>query len=583
MATNTVFEPRYSNSWALVIGINQYVHAPPLDYARNDAIAVSTILIERFNFPRDNVALLTDTDATKVAILSKFFEFTSDKVESDDRIVVFFAGHGYTRTGARGEVGYLVPQDGDAENLGSLIRWDELTGNAELIRAKHIWFVMDACYGGLAVQRHLPPGSMRFAKDMVQRFSRQVLTAGKADETVADAGGPRAGHSVFTGHLLDGLDGAAAKPDGLLTANGVMAYVYDRVAKDYRSTQTPHFGFLDGDGDMILDLTPIEAIDDDDQIDKDILVEIPASIEPYTAKEAEQPLPEAIKEFLSDPRFKIKLHDAISAEVRKIIALTNEREFPVRGVAAPQEEFANRLRRYELADLAASVAILARWGEEEHRKTLEHVFARLPDTHSETDGLVVFLGLRWYPIMLLMYVAGIAALSAGSYENLASVLTAPVGKGYRGEITQPVVVPTVGGMLDVQRTDAFKHLPGHERHYVPRSEYLYKVVQPCVEDQLFLGRDYERLFDRFEVLLALVYADHMYDDRGDVWGPIGRFGWKYSSLGRSQNPFDEIIAEAEHKKADWGAIRAGLFNGSYERFEQIAGGYRDLLSQLNWF
>jgi hypothetical protein len=94
-----------------------------------------------------------------------------------------------TQTGRRGEVGFLVPHDGDLSNLSTLIRWDDLTRNAELIVAKHILFVMDACYGGLAITRSLSAGSMRFLKDMLQRYSRQVLTAGKANEVVADAGG----------------------------------------------------------------------------------------------------------------------------------------------------------------------------------------------------------------------------------------------------------------------------------------------------------------------------------------------------------------------------------------------------------
>ena len=98
---------------------------------------------------------------------------------------------------------------------------------------------MDACYGGLAIMRALKPGSMRFLKDMLVRRSRQVLTAGKADEVVADLGGPLSNHSVFTGHLLEALDGKAADPTGILTANGVVAYVYKNVASDRGSQQTP--------------------------------------------------------------------------------------------------------------------------------------------------------------------------------------------------------------------------------------------------------------------------------------------------------------------------------------------------------
>src|SRR5438067_13740703 len=101
---------------------------------------------------------------------------------------------------------------------------------------------MDACYGGLAIMRALKPGSMRFLKDMLMRHSRQVLTAGKADEVVADRGGPLPNHSVFTGHLLEALSGKAADAEGLLTANGVMTYVYHLVGRDAGSQQTPHFG-----------------------------------------------------------------------------------------------------------------------------------------------------------------------------------------------------------------------------------------------------------------------------------------------------------------------------------------------------
>lgn len=79
----------------------------------------------------------------------------------------------------------------------------------------------------------------------------RVLTAGKADETVADCGGPRPDHSIFTGHLLDALEGNAADGSGVISANAVMVYVYDHVGKDPHSRQSPHFGFLDGDGDFI--------------------------------------------------------------------------------------------------------------------------------------------------------------------------------------------------------------------------------------------------------------------------------------------------------------------------------------------
>lgn len=224
--------PTYSNSHALVIGINGYKTAAPPSYAVSDATAIASALTDRFQFPSKNIHLLLESDATRAAVLDHFLSFACDGTEVNDRLVVFFAGHGHTVKSSRGDVGYLVPWEGDCGKLATLIRWDELTRNADLIEAKHILFLMDACYGGLAIMRALKPGSMRFLNDMLLRRSRQVLTAGKADEVVADLGGPLPNHSVFTGHLLEALDGKAADPTGVLTANGVVAYVYQSVASD---------------------------------------------------------------------------------------------------------------------------------------------------------------------------------------------------------------------------------------------------------------------------------------------------------------------------------------------------------------
>lgn len=288
MAAKVSYLPKYDASWALVIGINKYKKCSPLDYAGNDATAVAAALTEKFGFPEKKVEVLADKEATKAAILSAMFRHIDGG--PNDRGLIFFAGHGHTSTGRRGEVGFLVPYDGDCDDLASLIRWDELTRNADLLPAKHVLFIMDACYGGLAVTRRLHPGSARFLKDMLGRHARQVLTAGKANEVVADGDGPRAGNSLFTGHLLDALDGAAATKDGYLTANGVMAYVYDRVAKDQHSQQTPHYGFIDGDGDFIFSELPANLLADDAKGGKDVMVGVPATVTTRPKKTAAAPI-----------------------------------------------------------------------------------------------------------------------------------------------------------------------------------------------------------------------------------------------------------------------------------------------------
>ena len=48
----------YDNSYALIIGINNYVNARELDYAVKDAEAIQSMLTEIFQFKQGNITLL---------------------------------------------------------------------------------------------------------------------------------------------------------------------------------------------------------------------------------------------------------------------------------------------------------------------------------------------------------------------------------------------------------------------------------------------------------------------------------------------------------------------------------------------
>ena len=575
-----IYTAQYSASRALIVGINNYQHASPLSYAIHDAEETSNVLIDEFNFDKERITLLTDADATRAKIIDSFLSYINE-TEADDRIFFFFAGHGHTCAGHRGEVGYLVPHDGDTSNLSTLIRWDELTRNAELIPAKHILFIMDACYGGLAITRSLPPGSMRFLKDMLLRYSRQVLTAGKADEVVADTGGPIPGHSIFTGHIIEALRGKAASEEGIITANGVMSYVYEKVARDPNSHQTPHYGFIDGDGDFVFKASILESPREEEEKGEDELISVPSAM-PMTNEEASVDIVDLTKEYLSDTRYTIKLNDLVIQELRDILLLTSDDNFKLEGISFSLEEFTQRLKKYEqiVRDLQRISCSLAYWGKQEHLPILKTAMIRLTDRLEPKGGLVVWTALRWYPIILLLYTAGISALAAEKYDNLAAMLLARVGASRAFETSTELVLAIGQAILDLERTEAFKTLPGHERHYVARSEYLYKLLQPMLDDVLFLGRDYEQYFDKFEILLALVHADLYKIETKHVWGPIGRFGWKFHS--REVNPLKEILEEAERQKESWGPLKAGLFGGDYSRFSSISGEYVEIISGLNW-
>jgi len=144
---------------------------------------------------------------------------------------------------------------GVTDYQGQAISMSNFQDISDAIPAKHLLFVMDSCYSGLALTRGGAgvQGTMNYLQEIAKREARQMFTAGGADEEVAD-NGPN-GHSVFTWTLLQGLDGRAdLNGDGVITGTELAAYVIPAVSS--LSRQTPVFGNLvgSGGGDFIFEL-----------------------------------------------------------------------------------------------------------------------------------------------------------------------------------------------------------------------------------------------------------------------------------------------------------------------------------------
>ncbi|MCV2419635.1 polysaccharide deacetylase family protein [Paucibacter sp. DJ2R-2] len=256
----------YRDSHALIIGIDQYQRWPRLAHAGRDARVMRDTLQKNFGFPAENISLLLDGEATRANILRALNGLVNARqgegrrVRRDDRVFVFFAGHGSTRRLPSGrEIGYVIPVDAGLDDLQTdAIAMPQLQEVGEALAAKHALFIIDACYSGLGLTRAgAAGGSANFIRDNARRMGRQMMTAGGADQQVADDG--PGGHSVFTWTLLQALTGKAdLNGDGLITGTELAAYVAPAVASIAR--QTPAFGSLPGSegGEFVFELAANE-------------------------------------------------------------------------------------------------------------------------------------------------------------------------------------------------------------------------------------------------------------------------------------------------------------------------------------
>ena len=172
-------------------------------------------------------------------------------------MVFYFAGHGETETlGLEGgDMGFLIPADGDADDLYlTAIPMDELKRISDWSKAKHMLFLVDACYGGLAAMntRSLASTSPNYLDNITEDISRQIITAGGKEEQVVEK--DEWEHSAFTKNLLSGLKEKRAdyNDDGIITGAEIGMYVQEKVSLDTDNFQTPQMRrFTTHEGEII--------------------------------------------------------------------------------------------------------------------------------------------------------------------------------------------------------------------------------------------------------------------------------------------------------------------------------------------
>ena len=268
--------PHFSNLWAVVIGVGVYedpgIRDSTLMHA--DAQAVYDFLVDRDQggFPIDHVRLLLDEQATQRNIQSAF-TWLMDMTQSDDLVVVYFAGHGSYERDRNGDEPegdtldeFLLPYDTDPGNLFvSAIRDDEVGDWVASMADTHVVLIFDSCYaGGASRSRGYDQPTLRAGpgNTVFSDFSDTgllVLAACQENETSKEDS--TLGHGVFTYYLLRGLGGLAdvdeaaadADQDGRVTIDELQAYLEEEVPRYVREVmrESPQNPLITGDEDLI--------------------------------------------------------------------------------------------------------------------------------------------------------------------------------------------------------------------------------------------------------------------------------------------------------------------------------------------
>ena len=246
--SEATFASLYDRSYAVIIGINNYEKWPSLEYAVNDAKAMERKL-KSLGF---ETTTLINQNANKDNILKILGDELPRKVEKNDRVIIFFAGHGQTEQLADdSQMGYIIPVDADTGNIFSTaISMDQVRIFSRRLKAKHVLYLIDSCYAGLGLTRSgsIPPNEKDYLRKITTRKAHQMLVAGGKGELAHEEGS----HGVFTKYILEALDGAADKDEkGYITFSDISSYVKPKVSRQTKNAQIPQYGNIDGEGEFV--------------------------------------------------------------------------------------------------------------------------------------------------------------------------------------------------------------------------------------------------------------------------------------------------------------------------------------------
>ena len=248
------------HSYAVVVGISKYPNLPAdkqLQFAERDAQSIYTILIspEGGNFKAENVKLLTGAQATLAAMKSQIDTWLPSMAQDDDRVLIYFAGHGFLYRGK----GYLAPSDfklDQADTTGYPM--DELGAViGSKIHAKWKILLTDACHSGAISPEDTQSLNQKLSTLNQSLFS---LTASRDHEKSFESPDLQGGHGVFTYYVVKGLEGEAdASHDGKVTADELAEYVHTQVREATQGQQNPTSDRGSFDANMWLSLVPSSA------------------------------------------------------------------------------------------------------------------------------------------------------------------------------------------------------------------------------------------------------------------------------------------------------------------------------------
>ncbi|MEE9615971.1 MAG: caspase family protein [Anaerolineae bacterium] len=240
--------PAMDNAHALVIGIANYQQInklPPT--VLKDAQDIRDLLVapQHCGYSPDNVQLLLDDQATAGRIRAAL-KTLAESTNPESTAFLYISSHGGRVESGNYAGEYLLPVDVVPNRVNkTAISGNEFTEALRGIPARKVMVVFDCCHsGGIGQPKETTAPVIKagfsdsYYDALKEGRGRAILASSRSTEYSWVL--PGAPNSLFTQHLLAGLQGGIPSDDGLIRIFDLFEYLQPRVTGD-QSNQHPIF------------------------------------------------------------------------------------------------------------------------------------------------------------------------------------------------------------------------------------------------------------------------------------------------------------------------------------------------------
>lgn len=230
--------------WVLIVGISDYKHFNNLQFADDDAMAYHQILKKVLGkyYSEEQTRVLLNEDATAASIEFAMRWLLKNTLEND-RVFIYFSGHGGYEDLTDFKLGYLHAHDAFNETYssGGNISMEFLQAFLQSLSRRNVQtiFVADACHSGKSDGKE----GFLFLNNLLAAEAKNIYKILSAQDNEKSYEHPMwgGGHGVFTYYLIKGLLGFAdtAPKDGLVSLMELERYLYENVPAQTQYLQNP--------------------------------------------------------------------------------------------------------------------------------------------------------------------------------------------------------------------------------------------------------------------------------------------------------------------------------------------------------